>query len=302
MALGPRPNHEIDLHLQVVRADRDVDALALSPGPLDHPGHRRLGQAEEAEDPVVGPASRLQHPLDRHGLECPRPQPLELSRRPGQHDHDAGAHLEHEARSGAGQPQRLGAFRDRRLLANAGLELLVRAAKPLREPANDPADLALERRIEDELAAGNPGQRLHGPVVMSRPQPAGGHDKAGAERLPKRRLEPVRPVAHDEDSLGLDPACAQLAGQERPVLVRAPPADELAAGNEDDRSRMAQAGERTGMTRRAVITTAVVLPRPGTSTTRPFTLSRRFPGRPMTTCNRRCRTNRIVDPATSVPR
>ena len=30
------------------------------------------------------------------------------------------------------------------------------------------------------------------------------------------------------------------------------------------------------MTRRAVITTAVVLPRPGTSTTRPFTLSRRF--------------------------
>jgi hypothetical protein len=167
MALRARPDDEIDLYLEVVGADRDVHALALSPGPLDHPGHGRLGQAEEAEDPVVGPTCRLQHSLDSVRLECPRPQPLELARGPRQHDHDATVHLQHEARRGAGKSQRLGAFRDRRLLPNAGLELLVRAPKPLREPADDPADLALEGRIDHELPAGD-GRRLPVPGGIAR--------------------------------------------------------------------------------------------------------------------------------------
>jgi hypothetical protein len=73
---------------------------------------------------------------------------------------------------------------------------------------------------------------------VRRPEPAGGHDQAGAERLPKRRFEPVGPISDDQDALRLDAAGAQLAGKERAVLVRAPAADELAPGDEDDRCRI----------------------------------------------------------------
>ena len=305
---------------------------------------------------MPGAAGGLQHALDRRRLQRPRPEALELTRRARQDDDDASLHLQHQAGRSARQPEGLGAFRNRRLLADAGLELLVGPAKPLREAADDTADLLLERRIDDELAPGNAGQRLHRTVVVGRAQPAGRDDETGAERLAKGPFQGIGPVADDEDALGLDPARAQLSGQKRPVLVRAPTADELAPGDEDDRCwaetsvqygtrrqdamvgcqartqaafissdmdaaeddawrraaqpggsgpmldrGLHQAGERTGMTRRAVITTAVVSPRPATSTMRPFTRSRRFAGRPMTTCIRRC-AKRIVEPASSVPR
>ena len=43
VALRAGLDDEVDLHLQVMRADRDVDPLTLSPGPLDHPCDGRLG-------------------------------------------------------------------------------------------------------------------------------------------------------------------------------------------------------------------------------------------------------------------
>ena len=213
MALRARPDDEVDLYLEVVRADRDVDALALSPGPLDHPGHGRLGQAEEPENAVVGSARRLQHTLDSRRLERPRPQPLELPRRPGQHDHDAPLHLQDKARCCAGQAERLGAFRDRRLLPNAGLELLVRAPKPLREPADDLADLALEGRID----APAPGRRP-GPVSPR----SGRRASARAHRRSRRglrRATPERPPRAPRDGLRR-PGCAPA--RSRGCSARAP--------------------------------------------------------------------------------
>ena len=243
MALRPRPNDEVDLHLQVVRADRDVDALALSPGPLDHRATADSGSPKKRRIRWSGllAASSTRW---TGTVSSARATTLELARRPGQHDHDAPVHLEHEARGGPRQSEGLGAFRIvacfRTPDSNSSYGRRNRSSPRTTPPiSRSSADRGRAR-------GRRPGQRLHGPVVVSRPEPAGGHDQAGAERLAKRRLEPVRPVAHDEDPLGLDPARAQLAGQERPVLVRASAADELAPSDEDDRcGRRAQAGSRS---------------------------------------------------------
>jgi hypothetical protein len=88
---------------------------------------------------------------------------------------------------------------------------------------------------------------------VRRPEPAGGHDEACPERLPKGRLEPVGPVADDQDAFRLDAARAQLAGKERAVLVRAAAADELAPRDEDDRCRIAEISVQYGTRRQGAI-------------------------------------------------
>ena len=63
MALRARPDDEVDLHLEVVRADRDVDALALSPGPLDLPLVHTLVAPERMESYLTTiPVRRLGSP------------------------------------------------------------------------------------------------------------------------------------------------------------------------------------------------------------------------------------------------
>jgi hypothetical protein len=88
---------------------------------------------------------------------------------------------------------------------------------------------------------------------VRRPEPAGGHDEACTERLPKGRLEPVGTVSDDEDALRLDPADAQLAGEERAVLVCAATADELAPRDEDDRCRIAEISVQYGTRRQGAM-------------------------------------------------
>jgi hypothetical protein len=221
--------------------------------------------------------------LHRLGLERSTPQALQLAGRAGKDDDDRPAHLEHEPRRSAGEPERICPLGNRRLLPDAGLELLVGTAESFRQAPDDPADLLLELGVDAERPAGHPRQHLHGPVVVSRPETAGRDEQVGVQSFAERVLQFLRVVAHDDDSRGLDAAGGELSREERAVVVDPAAADELAARDEDDRCRVAQPGVETGVTRFAVMSTDVGLPRSGTLTTRPLTLKRRFAGRPIKT-------------------
>jgi hypothetical protein len=145
---------------------------------------------------VVGPCRRLQHRWTAR-CRCPRPQPLSSPGGPG-NTTTTLASTEHEPRAVPANP-RLGAFR-----IVACFRTPDSNSRTTQEPLSphDPA-IRAERRIEDELAA-----RDQASVPRSGRQVAPARRRshqAGAERLAKRRLEPVRPVAHDEDSHGSIP-------------------------------------------------------------------------------------------------
>ena len=88
MALRTRPDDEVDLYLEVMRADRDLDALALSPARSTTRATADSGSPKNRRIAVVG-RCRLQHALNAAVFDRPRPQPLELPRRSGEHNHDA---------------------------------------------------------------------------------------------------------------------------------------------------------------------------------------------------------------------
>ena len=131
--------------------------------------------------------------------------------------------------------------RDRRLLPNAGLELLVRTPKPLREPTDDAADLALERRIEDELAAGDPGQRLQVRSSCVGPSPP----EVTTRPAPSARETPLRARPAGRPRRGLARARSRACSARGPGTARSRPCarrGRARSSDEDDRCREAQAG------------------------------------------------------------
>jgi hypothetical protein len=175
--------------------------------------------------------------LELRALECAAPNSLELSRRAWKRDRERSPGLEDDARRRPRQAERASSLRERRLLADAGLELLIRAPEALGEPSHHRLDLPLELRVDGEVTAGSASKQLDRAVVVRRSEPAGGDDQVEGESVAKRCLKLLRPVADDADPLRLDAARRELAREEGAVLVDPSAPDELAARDEDGRSK-----------------------------------------------------------------
>ena len=227
---------EVDVDLEIAGADRHVDSFALAARLTERPRHLGLARPVEAEHAPLRRLRAREHALDRLGRERAGPQPAQLGRRARQHDEDAAARVEDTSGRRAGEAERDGALGQRGLLLDARLEVGVRSAQPLRDPARNRLDLPLETWIADELAARHERDQLDRPVVVSRPEAAGDDAEVGRRALPQRRLQLGRRVSDDDDALRLEAQRPELSGQERPVQVLPVAADELAAGDDDDRA------------------------------------------------------------------
>ena len=100
------------------------------------------------------------------------------------------------------------------------------------EAAQDRRDLLLHLLVEDQVAAGEPGDDLGGEVVGGRAEAARGDDQVhplGGHEA-QRRLEVVGPVADDEDVGDVDAQLRQLFGEPRPVAVGDPAGQDLGPG------------------------------------------------------------------------
>ena len=293
--LPARLDHEIDVDLELARADRRLDPVAVASRVRKRLRDGRLGRSEEAQHLPTKRRRPLQDPAHDVGLERARPQPAELARRPGQHHHRARAHLEDEPRRSPREPERHRPLGQGRLLADARLELGVRPAQALRHHPRDRAYLLLEPLVDAQLPPGGPGDHLHRAVVVRRAETAGDEAEIGLEPFPERPLEIVGPVADDRDPFRLEPEPKRLRSEKGAVLVLAVPADQLAARDDDRRPRAAHEGAVAIL--RAVTTNEVPA---GSSTRFPFTRTRTFSG--FLSASRRPRpVNVFFWPRSSVP-
>ena len=185
-----RLDDEVDVDLELARADRDLDAVAVSAGFLERAGDRRLADAEQAEDAALGrrrPCEQFPHRLARERV---RPEPLQLGRRPGQDDDDAPVRrAEDKARRGSREADRDSRNRTRRLLPHARLEVGVRAPQALGDRARDGADLLLELLVDDEL---EPGRARRPSRRCGRRASARAHRRRSTRRLRGRPAAPLR--------------------------------------------------------------------------------------------------------------
>ena len=91
-----RWTEEVDVQLEVARADRHVDAVPVAAGSGERTRHLRLAGAEEAQNAVLGRLRSCEHAPHGLGLERARPQPLQLARWAWKHDHDRARRLHFE--------------------------------------------------------------------------------------------------------------------------------------------------------------------------------------------------------------
>ena len=215
-------DEEVDVDLEVARADRRRDPVALAPGLLERARDlptrsRRRSGARAAR------ASRAREQDRRTGSASSARGQSRCSSGggPGKHDDRAALGLEHEAGRRAGEPERRRApSGTRRLLADARLEVGVRPPQPLRDRARDRLDLGLQARRRRTARA--PRRARRSSTVRSScvgPSPPGDDAEVGVEPLAQRRLELLRVVADDRDPRRLEPEPQQLRGEERPVRV-----------------------------------------------------------------------------------
>ena len=127
--------------------------------------------------------------------------------------------------------------RPRRLLRHARGEVGVRPPQALRDRAGDRLDLLLERLVHDELEPRCARDELHRAVVVRRAETAGDEARVGLQSLSQHRLELGGRVPDDRDPGRLEAVAQRLGGEEGAVPVGALAADELAAGDDDDRAR-----------------------------------------------------------------
>ena len=235
--LGARLGDEVDVDLEAAGADRHLEPVAVAARLLEGLRDLGLAGAEEAQRLPQRRRAPVEHAADLRGFERPRPEPLQLDGRAGQHDHRRPVRLDDEAGRGAGEAEDRGRLRHRRLLRHAVREVRVGPLHPLGDHPRDAFDLRLELGVH---ADGEPGDLRHDPdraVVVRRPEPARRRDQVGRRHgLGDRSLELGRIVADDVDPGRLDPEREQRPRQERPVQVGALAAHELAARDDDDRA------------------------------------------------------------------
>ena len=163
-----------------------------------------------------------------------------------------------------------------------GVNSVERPAEPLGDGAGDRPDLALERFVEDERAAGDARDELDGAVVVRRPETARHEAEIGREALLEGALEILHAVTDDRDARRIEPEANDLGREERAVAVLPIAADELGARDDDRRLRAAQDVARVIL--RAV--TANVVPA-GRSTRFPFTRTTTLSGSASASCSDR---------------
>ena len=264
---------EVDVDLEVAGADRRLHAVAVAACLGQRPRDGGLARTEEAEDAPAGrrrPREDALHGVARDGR---RPEPLQLARRPREHDEDARAVVEHETRRGPGDPDHDRALGNGGLLRDARREVGVGPVEPLGHRAGDALDVAHELVVDPQRGAGDAGDELDRAVVVGRPETARDEADVGAgARGAQSRLELDGVVAHDRDLTGHEPEPERLARVERPVPIRPLAADELAAGDDDRRPRAAHTHSVV------VLVTFRAQPR-GSTTCRPLSLTTTLAGR-----------------------
>ena len=263
-----RLDHEVDVDLEVARADRRLHPISVAPRLREGLGDRGLAGAEEPEDAAARRARRREDGLHRRACDGRGPQPAELARRPREHDEHAAVRGDDEARSRPGDADHVGAVGDRRLLRHARCEVGVRPAESLGDRARHRLDLRLELAVDPERRAGDARDELDRPVVVRRAEPA--RDEADVRLAPgsERSLEVEGIVPDDDDPLGRQAERKGLTRVERAVSVVALPAHELAARDDDRRAR---SGHPAGANRRC--------PLRGMTIRWPFTFTATLPGR-----------------------
>ena len=178
------------MDLEVARADRRLDPVAVAAGLGERTRHGRLADAVEAEHPPAGGRRAREHRLNGLARDGRRPEPAQLARRAGHHDVDAALARRRRARAPCRRfPTTTAPVGHGRLLRDAGREVPVRPVEPLRDPPRDPLDA--RSRAPDRRAAA-----LRRPVRRARPcgrRASGrGRRRRGRCRRPPRRGAPPR--------------------------------------------------------------------------------------------------------------
>ena len=145
---APGLDEQVDVDLEVARADRHLDPVPVSARARERLGDRRLAEAEEPQHAPLWRACAAEQPAQRLRLEHARPELLQLSGRPGKRHRDAAAEVEHERRRRSGEPGEDRALGHDRLLAHPVRELGVGTTQPLGHGARACLDPGLERRVQ----------------------------------------------------------------------------------------------------------------------------------------------------------
>ena len=233
--LGARLDEQVDVDLELPRADRRLDPVSVAAGVgerLARPPTRSRRRSAAHGAPAAAPARARAAPARSRARAATAAAARDGG--PGQHDDRAAAGVEHQPGRRPGETERDRALRERRLLAHARLEVGVRPVQPLGDHARDGADLLVQPVVEHELPAGDPRDELDRAVVVRRPEPAGDEAEVGAQRP---RASAASSSSGRSPTIviraGSSPSDERLRGEERAVQVRALAADELAAGDDD---------------------------------------------------------------------
>ncbi len=221
------------MDLEVPRADRHVHPVPVAACVGQRLGDSRLGHAVEAEHPPLGDGRPVEQPPQRLRLEHARPELLELPRRARQGDRRARARLEHDRRGRTDEADPGRPVGQRRLLADAILEVGIRTVQARRDAARELLDRRLELRVDPKPDPRRARQQLDRAVVVRRPETAGDAQQVVGEALVQRRLEVGRIVPHDRDARRVDPEAQERRSEKRAVPVVAVAADELGARRDD---------------------------------------------------------------------
>ena len=236
--LGAGIDDQVDVDLEVARADRRLDARARPARVGQRARDRRLARAEEAEHAPLGGRARAStactgsasSAADQSRWSSPGGPGSTTTTVPSCSSTSAGAV---PAMPTANAPS--GSDACLRTPASKS----VRPPQPLRDRARDGLDLRVQLVVDVQLASRHPREQLDRPVVRG-PEPARRDEQVGPQPVAQRVFELRLRVADDLDPRRLEPARQQLAGEERTVAVGALTADELAAGDDDDRARARQ--------------------------------------------------------------
>jgi len=116
--------------------------------------------------------------------------------------------------------------------------------EPRRDRARDPLDLLPEPFVDVQRQARCACEELDRAVVVRRAEAAGDDAEVCAQALGERALELRFVVTDDRDGRGLEAEAYEFLREVRAVAVVAVPADELAAGDDDDAAQLRKTRRR----------------------------------------------------------
>ena len=235
--LRARVDEQVDVDLEVARADRRLDAVPVAAGVGERLRDRRLARAVEAQHAPRRAAARARARAAPARSRA-RAATAAAAPRGGPGRTTTGAVRRCSSTSpGAvpASPSETAPSGQRRLLAHARLEVRVRPAAAARRPRARPRrSPRAAPSSSTSVAAGGPRDELDRAVVVRRPEPAGDDAQVGVERPPRA---PPRARRGRSPTIviraGSSPSSSSLRGEERAVQVGALAADELAAGDDD---------------------------------------------------------------------